>query len=248
MCVIVIGRAKELDNVKAEDLKAMYEHNGDGCGLAFGRRNRIQIVKGIWSFDKFLKLLDMAKHVADGHIMIHMRIATHGDKQSVQNCHPFRISKDIAMCHNGTLSCYPKFLDQSKSDTYWFAHTLRTFIGQNSLLQRLRADNNFSKGLEEWHGKGNRFAFLFNGGLVKTGQWYGLGQTGVTISNFNWQKPKAKVINTNVQNGPNLNLEFSSLSRKERKRLKKLLKEEGLSYQKFWEKVNLEDRLNNCHC
>ena len=52
--------------------------------------------------DDIIKLYNSIRQVATGDIVLHFRLATHGDI-SDKLCHPFYVNKDLVMFHNGVM-------------------------------------------------------------------------------------------------------------------------------------------------
>jgi len=93
-----------------------YSENRDACGFAFALNGKIECFKG---FDSFKEFWNAIKPLQGKHAMlIHFRLATHGDKSDA-NAHPIVINKGtIAMIHNGVISIKTH---GNESDTVTFA-------------------------------------------------------------------------------------------------------------------------------
>ena len=106
---------------KGVTISKSYLHNGfsenrDGAGFAFANRGRVEAYKGFTSFRDFWQAIKplQGKHS----MLIHFRLATHGDK-SDSNVHPILINHGrVAVIHNGMLQIKTTGSD---SDTVTFA-------------------------------------------------------------------------------------------------------------------------------
>lgn len=105
-----------------KDLKDFLSFNQDGFGMAYPQDGRLNIVKVV---DDDRQAIDAYFTCMAGRPgLLHFRMATHGDK-TAQNCHPFRLTDEIAMAHNGILSIDAD-AEKGWSDTRLFAeHVLK---------------------------------------------------------------------------------------------------------------------------
>jgi hypothetical protein len=99
-------------------LRRAWNMNQDGAGFCYRSDDgkAIKIDKGYFKFRKFYRAY--VKHEAK-ELLIHFRWGTHGSR-SVENCHPFAISPDAALIHNGILSGFTPPLKSDISDTRFF--------------------------------------------------------------------------------------------------------------------------------
>lgn len=86
-------------------LKRGFTNNSDGAGFMFAVDGVLQVHKGYFGFRKFWKAyrLMLIKHGSQSDFIIHFRIGTSGAKDK-NNCHPHKISPDLAFVHNGIIS------------------------------------------------------------------------------------------------------------------------------------------------
>jgi hypothetical protein len=85
---------------------------------------------------------------------------THGDID-LENCHPYKVTDEIWMAHNGILSMGNP-VDKSKSDTWHFIKfMLRPALEANPMLI---FDLDYQQYLEEMIGGSNKFAFMHSSG------------------------------------------------------------------------------------
>lgn len=124
MCLLIY---KPADKPIPEDhLKTAWESNGDGAGLAWPseQNNIIRIKKG---FMKHQPLIQSIASRQQSELLIHLRFATHGLKDST-NTHPFRINEHLVFAHNGVLTEMPK--EKERSDTRIFVEdVIRPLLG-----------------------------------------------------------------------------------------------------------------------
>jgi hypothetical protein len=172
MCLAVYKPANVLPNWEA------YEHgfdnNKDGAGFVAAVNGRIEIHKGFFTFDEFKAAFEP---YAAAQAAIHFRLATHGNTDH-GNCHPFRVSDETAMVHNGILNIDCN-VNKEKSDTWHYCELV--------LAPMAKRDRGFfRRGAIKFMGeaaiKGSKFIFLRadgahsiwneNDGLWENDQWW----------------------------------------------------------------------------
>ena len=101
MCIIIVAnKNKKIPN---EHIKLASELNCDGFGMSASVNNKLFVYKSIsMNSDDIIKLYNSIRQVATGDIVLHFRLATHGDI-SDKLCHPFYVNKDLVMFHNGVI-------------------------------------------------------------------------------------------------------------------------------------------------
>ena len=160
MCIIIVAnKNKKIPN---EHIKLASELNCDGFGMSASVNNKLFVYKSIsMNSDDIIRLYNSIRQVATGDIVLHFRLATHGDA-SDKLCHPFHVNKDLVMFHNGvirdSISGYNEH-NKNESDT-------KAFV--NNVLK------NFKKGFQnnetimniinETLGEYNKLCFLDNTG------------------------------------------------------------------------------------
>jgi len=161
-----------------------FNRNPDGWGFAVPHKGRVVIRKDISSFDAFRKEFEPW---ADRPALVHFRIKTHGPVNK-RNCHPFRLTDQLAMIHNGMLDITCS-LRADKSDTWHFVkQVLRPMAAGDPRF----AWNVGSTFLGEQFIANNKVAFIDADGNVKVwneeagtkeadGHWY---------SNLSYAKPR----------------------------------------------------------
>ena len=115
--------------------------------------------------------------------VIHLRYATSG-KHDLENAHPFRITRDIYVAHNGTLNLNRH--TSGRSDTWHLIHDyLRPILSKNPELLH---DRFFQHMISAWCGPNNRFVFLDNQHkkTVIVNRQQGFEVNGVWLSNTRW--------------------------------------------------------------
>jgi len=116
MCVAVYVPKGE--KISKEIFDNCENANPDGCGFAYVKKDKIEVCRSL----EGAKLWQHLKRINGKHnIVLHFRIATHGEV-SLENCHPFRVSKSLILSHNGILNI--KLKDKTRSDTYALASLL----------------------------------------------------------------------------------------------------------------------------
>lgn len=168
MCIIIVAnKNKKIPN---EHIKLASELNCDGFGISASVNNKLFVYKSISiNSDDIIKLYNSIRQVATGDIVLHFRLATHGDI-SDKLCHPFYVNKDLVMFHNGVIrdsvSGYNGH-NKNESDTKAFVNNvLKNF--KKGFQNNKTIMNMISETVEEY----NRLCFLDS-----------TGQTTYTSSN-----------------------------------------------------------------
>ena len=180
MCIIIVAnKNKKIPN---EHIKLASELNCDGFGMSASVNNKLFVYKSIsMNSDDIIRLYNSIRQVATGDIVLHFRLATHGDV-SDKLCHPFYVNKDLVMFHNGVMrdsvSGYNGH-NKNESDT-------KAFV--NNVLK------NFKKGFQnnetimniinETLGEYNKLCFLDNTGkttYTSSSKW--VEYNGILYSN-----------------------------------------------------------------
>ena len=125
MCIIIVAnKNKKIPN---EHIELASKLNCDGFGMSASVNNKLFVYKSISiNADDIIKLYNSIRQVATGDIVLHFRLATHGDV-SDKLCHPFHVNKDLVMFHNGVIrdsvSGY-KGYNKNESDTKAFVNNV----------------------------------------------------------------------------------------------------------------------------
>lgn len=142
---------------KKESLEESFISNPHGAGFAFVNDGKIIIKKGFMSFDKFFKAYTNA-NLQSQNKLIHFRIKTSG-KINYENCHPFMVTDELAVIHNGVI---PNYGNNKISDTREFiSMVLAPIIKENGL--EVLTNQTFIKSMEDLIGS-SKLVFLDNKG------------------------------------------------------------------------------------
>lgn len=191
-------------------LKECFLNNPDGVGFSYSDpiANKVEIFKGYMTFRHFYKDWQAIDHNTSR--VIHFRVATSGGVTQ-EGCHPFRISNQLCLIHNGILTSrltddHRKLLNdyQKKSelsDTALFVRDLiQPLLSENP---ELLFTDSFSWMLQEAIGSFNKLIFLNSEGDFKIinehkGEWV----DDIWYSNDSWKVPRKKKTST-IYNNPN---------------------------------------------
>lgn len=181
MCLIIYRPAgRELDE---EKLLAAGRQNGDGLGVMWCRDGVIHTRRSM-DVTKVFKFL--AEAGDDVNLAIHFRWATHGTKD-LSNCHPFRVTDNLYLMHNGVLPLYDKANQLSDTGVY-ARRVLRPILEATPDLwqsQQFQLLVDMSAGtsnkllfLENDGGNGSFRIFNESLGTWHEGSWYSSGVPG----------------------------------------------------------------------
>ncbi len=123
MCIIVYLPAGA--GMDRKTLQTCWDANPDGAGYMFARDGKLIIRKGFMDFEKFWRSFDKADRTAGAktNFVLHFRIASHG-KVNLENCHPHRIRKSLAVAHNGIIDCVGAKANGKDSDTVLYVRKI----------------------------------------------------------------------------------------------------------------------------
>ena len=157
-----------------------WSDNPDGFGCAFICKKSGKI--------KYWRTLDENKAYAgyckafdrsEGPMILHWRFATHGE--GIKNVHPFKVSDDIAMAHNGVLDTF--LYDEEMSDTANFANHILSHMPS-----RFIEFEHYQDFLEMACGSSNKLIFLQRDGFYHiTNENQGHWQGGNWFSNHSYK-------------------------------------------------------------
>ena len=157
MCLLV--DQSHLSDFSYEFLAGVYRKNSDGLGIMFAEDGKVKVFKHLpKSVDDFISFYDTYAKGKD--CIWHARMKTHGNID-MENCHPYQVTDDIFMAHNGILST-GNDPDEAKSDTWHFINwVLRPALqAQPELLH----DLGFQQYIAHMIGSSNKFAFMDGSG------------------------------------------------------------------------------------
>lgn len=115
MCLAIYKPPRVI--VPRDALANGFDSNAHGAGFAYVQNDTLVTVKGLFTFDAFWSAYKPHRYKQ---AIIHFRWATSG-LHDEGNCHPFAISSDTAMIHNGVLDI-PCDVDRDRSDTWHYCH------------------------------------------------------------------------------------------------------------------------------
>ncbi len=156
MCLIIAKNAGVV--LPYELIEQSVADNQDGWGIVTAKDGKLHIER---SMDNERFIVQAAAIPVDQPALLHTRIRTKGGK-AVYNNHPFAITDDIVMMHNGQLGIDIKFPELS--DTWHFAFQIAA-----PMLRRrpeLFGDPKFIALLGKAIGFGNKLAFMRSDGEI----------------------------------------------------------------------------------
>ena len=182
MCLAIYKKEGALPDWGA--LEEGFKSNKDGAGFVCVSDGKLIVSKGHFTFDDFRQAYSP---YADLQSAIHFRWATHG-KTDELNCHPFMVTDDLALIHNGVLSIKCD-LNDSMSDTWHYVQHILTPLAERDPDFFWQPEMRF---LGEAAIGGNKFVFLRSDGEYDIwnegdGHWVG----GIWYSNTSY---KSRVI------------------------------------------------------
>jgi hypothetical protein len=158
MCILIHHRPETQFSV--EHLADFYSKNSDGFGAIINKGNEIEVVKTLGTLADIQQLYE--EKILGREAIIHFRMQTHGDID-MTNCHPYQVTEDIWMAHNGILST-GNSADTTKSDTWHYIQDfLRPLLSKNPELIHEPA---FLKVIGDHIGSSNKFGFMDAQGRV----------------------------------------------------------------------------------
>ena len=159
MCLLVNQTASSV--FSDEFLSGVYQRNKDGLGIMYADEGKLHIFKALPK--KASEFVDFYRAHAEGRDCVwHARMQTHGDVD-MDNCHPYMVTEDIWVAHNGILSAGNRN-DQTRSDTWHFIkNVLRPALSHNP---KLLDDKDFIEYMGDLIGGGNKLGFVRSDGRI----------------------------------------------------------------------------------
>lgn len=151
MCIAIFKPRKTQPDW--DSYRAAYDNNPDGWGFAAARDGKLIVKKGVSSFNNFKKKFYEFRHSP---ALVHFRIRTSGDIND-RNCHPFMVSPDLAVIHNGMLDIQCN-VDAKMSDTWHFVTQVLRPIHESAPAFPWNMGLSFLG--EQFLGRGNKMLFL----------------------------------------------------------------------------------------
>jgi predicted glutamine amidotransferase len=151
MCILI--QHNKTSSFSDELLTDFYTHNSDGFGLMYGDGNKLHITKSLGSVEETIALY---RDLAEGRdCVIHYRMKTHG-KIDLTNCHPYRITDELWVAHNGILSASNP-INKDLSDTWHLIEYILKPIAEQNADKFFEDD--FIRYMESLIGSTNKLAF-----------------------------------------------------------------------------------------
>ena len=185
MCLLVNQPAS---TVFTEDFIAdVYAKNSDGFGVMYAEHGKIHVYKCLPTNAKDMYEFYQA-HAEGRDCVWHARMQTHGDID-MDNCHPYKVTDDIWLAHNGILSTGNQS-DKTKSDTWHFIkNIIRPALEANPDLM---LDQDWQKMIGHIIGSGNKFGIVrADGEIAIINETSGVNFVGAWLSNtYAWSTTK----------------------------------------------------------
>lgn len=163
-------------------LRSATEYNPDGFGvMTYSGRYQLTIKRS--HTPNFDELRRICQSVTEDECAIHLRLRTRG-KITRTNTHPFQVTKDIYMAHNGTLNIHCRIPGQS--DSWHIVNDyLRPILQKSPEVLHSRA---FQAHLKNRIGMDNRLIFMDarQGKTVIINRELGIEYKGLWLSNTRW--------------------------------------------------------------
>ena len=165
----------------------VYEKNSDGFGVMYAEDGKLHVYKCLPTSAKDMYEFYQA-HAEGRDCVWHARMKTHGDID-LDNCHPYRVTDDIWLAHNGVLSTGNN-ADRSKSDTW---HFIRNVIAPALTANPdLMLDHDWQRMIGSIIGSSNKFGLVrADGEIVIINEQSGVNFVGAWLSNtYAWSTTK----------------------------------------------------------
>jgi predicted glutamine amidotransferase len=130
MCIAIVNKSSMLEESIFEN---SFENNPDGCGMAYVMKGKIKMIHNMTSWKSLYEHYQLIRPVTKHPILIHFRIGTSGIKDE-RNLHPFMVTDDMALIHNGIVPY--SVIEKDKSDTWHFVQFLKSLKNPHSLLNK----------------------------------------------------------------------------------------------------------------
>jgi hypothetical protein len=184
MCLLISQPAGV--SFSKKEIADYVHHNPDGFGLMYGDGQRLHLVRMVGTLSN---IEHTYRTLAAGkRCVLHFRMTTHGDTNA-DNAHPYPITPDIAMAHNGVLSIGNP-CDTRRSDTW---HLIQYFISPIAKESpNLLFDPLWGAMLGAMIGRGNKLAFAHaDGRIAVINAEQGVKHKGAWLSNtYAWSAPR----------------------------------------------------------
>ncbi len=185
MCLLVKQPAS---TVFTDDfLEDVYSKNSDGLGVMYAEDGKLRVYKALPANAK--EFIDFYReYIENKDCVWHARMQTHGDID-FDNCHPYKVTDDIWLAHNGVLST-GNSADKSRSDTW---HFIRNIIAPALTANPdLLVDADWHDFIGDMIGRSNKFGLVrADGEIVIINEKSGVEFVGAWLSNtYAWSTHK----------------------------------------------------------
>lgn len=184
MCILI--HHTEQTAFGREHLADFYSRNSDGFGALIKGERGMEVVKTLGNLDEIEELYK--SRIFGREAIIHFRMQTHGDID-MTNCHPYQVTNDIWMAHNGVLST-GNAADKTKSDTWHYINDyLKPMLEAHPELIHNPA---FIKMVGDHIGTSNKFGFMdYRGRIAIVNRSAGVEHFNAWLSNtYAWTPSK----------------------------------------------------------
>ena len=234
MCIIIYKPLEK--TIDKEELKACWKRNDDGAGYSYVSDGKIVIHKELRKFERFWK--HYKETIVDTNlekkkkIILHFRIKTSGNVD-LKNIHPYRISNDVVLAHNGVITNIDVPLNSEYSDTYLLCKTILA-----KLPKEWYKNNSILSLLEAYIGSGSKLAILDNSeniylvneekGTWEDGIWYSnsfhkVYKTSNTINSYMYDSWKCGRPDAGFHTPINYNKQLATIKDKEKELTQKIV-------------------------
>jgi len=175
MCIIILDDRPNTDRLSKDIFERARDVNPDGLGIMHPAGNgKIKIWRSMTDVDELWKRYCSARDES-ARVAVHFRLTTKGTT-SLNNCHPIKIAPDLAIMHNGTISCLTPILPDGVSDTRLLVSGLlkkfktnKTYIYNDDVLSAVITNLLGTDRLLFMNGKGG---YMIYGSSSLGAQWY----------------------------------------------------------------------------
>lgn len=185
MCIIVVK--PEGSEISKSNLQNMWRNNPHGAGFMYAEGGRLIVKKGLMTFPMFFSAY---QEIADKKAVVHFRWRTHGPTTK-KLTHPFWVTQNIGMVHNGVIPGLKS--PRRESDTSTYVRVLQE-RHKNPML----AIKNFRNRVKVLIEIGmSKLVFMDGAGKVQilNGQMGHVASDGCWYSNHSYTEPKEYIEN-----------------------------------------------------
>lgn len=188
MCLIALKTKGA--HLSDDEIRYDFLTNGNGAGFMYVKNGLVHWEKGFFNVEELLTRWHEV--ISDNMVAaLHTRIATHGNHNCTELCHPFPLDGSdvfrssgcapLVMMHNGIIpeKSWKNFAKEGDSDTSAFARRL------TPILNNTLPDEGY-QGLVRGYDGNSRFLFMNGDGeFVTVGKWY--EECGIKFSNNHYR-------------------------------------------------------------